>query len=385
MFGKNTYRGTHLLWASILVVFVLSIMSHGVLAGGPLLTARLLNQQPPAAPAGSSVQIHIIIENVGDERADVYAYKLLLPRGVIQLTPREEWVNASSLDATQRSSTGLILSYTLRLPPDVPSGTLPIQLIAKKKGGSISTLAEIPLTIRNPSSISVVNVTINPTPIRPGEAGNMTITLANTGADTYQNIPLTLMSTYVTYPQGNVRIISLPPYETRSVTIPIRILPTAQPGYASYTVTVGNLTWEGMLTIQGTPQYVITVEAVKDDANGRSVTLGVANTGSMSLRSVVISTPNATPTAVAIGRLDEDDYDTATVLLPPDTLEITGHILYRDAYGAQHDDSFTLPLPPVAQQVTSPWRTFLLILGIGILVILFLRRGRRDRLKPITA
>ncbi len=369
---------------SLTIPFILLLLSLTPLhaAGGPLLKATLLSQQPPAAPAGSIIQLHIRIENIGTERADAYSYKLILPRGSVQYTPSTEWVNTTSLDAMQVGNDGIILTYTIRLPPGVPSGTLTTVLLARKQGVT-STLARIPLTIRNPSSLAILNATLTPESIGPGEGGILHVTLANTGADPYRDVPLRVTSSILAYPEGDTRLVNLPPGETVQLTLPIRILPTTPPGYASYTIQLGNTTWTGSIRIAGRPSYTLTLEKSEDTPEGRKVTVSIANTGSMSLRHVVIHAQNATPRAVAIGRLDEDDYDTATFTLPPHAEMIEGIVTFTDAYGSEHEDTYAINLPPRAEKKRSS-APLILIIILLIIGLIAWRRRASSKLEPLT-
>jgi hypothetical protein len=270
----------------------------------------------------------------------------------------------------------------------------------------------IPITIVRSPEIQIANVNFSDK-IEVGKTIELTFDLKNVGMGDSKDMTLSLgrNSNFITpESSGEIFISALAKSETKSITIPLTVSPSASVGTSTIPINlyyydetrsnVFNETKEIGVLITGMYNFIVTPESQDVLAKGSSGTLTVkiANAGDQAAKFIILKSTSSSnfdisPTTIYIGNLNSDDYDSEKLLLKvgsiePGTYPVSFQIGYKDSFGNNYNEIYSVNVKvsspaeySSANTTPSPLPMIAAIAVVAIVLVVLYKKGYLNRLK----
>ncbi|PIN75064.1 hypothetical protein COV18_04880 [Candidatus Woesearchaeota archaeon CG10_big_fil_rev_8_21_14_0_10_37_12] len=325
--------------------------------------ANILKYEPTPAEQGRTVDIWLQFQNAGRVADTVTLrfdpeYPFSLPPG----QPQEIDVGfvASTEDKVEK--------FTVLVDPEARNGDHTIKFLYKTSAGEQWTYLEAKIAVQTQNAVLIIDdYKIDPTPIKPGQTAEVTLTLKNAGVIGIKNVDvsLDLGDSFSTIGTGTKRRLpNIPAGETETIIFQIASDTSTQvklyklPLKLSYQDEKNkqyNETVQISTLINAEPEVSLIVDSTDFENKQKpgTVSLKVINKGIVDLKYVdirLIKTEDyeiLTPSNEAyVGNLDNDDFETVDFILKPLVKEpkLKLEITFKDPYNVDFTQQYDLPL-----------------------------------------
>ena len=278
-----------------------------------------IETNPTIVSPGNQGYISLILRNIGMD--DIQEIDVSLESKDWRINPENEWdIDVGGLSKGNSMS----LMFFFKVHSSAPAGLYEIEFeVRTLNAGYVSRSAIV--TVEDAYLLDIVKV--EPNVINIGEVTEMTLTIANNGQNTFNNILMYWEDTnnYILPSGSDNRLIisSIEPDNTSEISFDVIVNPALTPGvypifitmeYYDKTGTKQSISSEVGLQVGGGTNFDIVLQ----ESTGSSTTFAIANTGANIASSVIVSIPiqpNFSVNGVtsrSLGNLDAGDYTLAT-------------------------------------------------------------------------
>ena len=394
---------------SLFILLVMSLLVVlPIVSAEATLSADLLKYEPIPAQPGQYIHAYIELANVGDTAATGAVIEVV---DAFPFTVAGENTEVVGDLNVQRSS---VVDFRIKVDSQAPVGNNLLKIRYSPDG---KNWQERSLNIdvkSNDVSLSVADVSTSPDEFTPGGDGIITLKLKNSDSVPIRSIAAKLGlvsvsgSTVVDLPfipdaaSTEQKISRLSPDEVSEVSFPIKVYPTATPGYYKIPLTLTFYDDQGTQTekqelvgvvVKSVPDLMVYVEKTTISQPGQSgdVTLKFVNKGISNLKFLDVSLDNGDGYDVIsgsqqyIGDLDSDDYRSETFTIRPTdkTADLNVAVSYMDGNNNEFNKVLSVPFEAVSssngEKKGPSFSTILLILVLIVVLISWIRRRRRAK------
>jgi hypothetical protein len=203
---KNIIINKFLLVLLIMSIFSISFV-FGQFQNQGVLKVSFINQEPDPAEPGRYVDVRFMLENLGDE--DLTDIQIdFLNTFPFTLDQDEPLKKISKLVGFQKEQNALIIKYKVRVDNNAVEGINPLKLRVKIGNDDWLTYNfDIRVRARD-ATLSLEQVTTNPSPILPGTDSVISLKIKNLAESSLKDISVTLDLTLASL--GNPSLEALP-------------------------------------------------------------------------------------------------------------------------------------------------------------------------------
>lgn len=302
------------------------------------VTTEIVETDPNRVEQGDTATVFVRVSNTGEDVQQNIDLVATPPEGVSLVRSDQRVTSIRSIGGFQER----VIPYEVYIDEDAPTGTLSFTFRLNKEDSSKTQTA--PLNInRLAEQLEVRSVRVSPSPMEPGQEGELTLQIGNQGKSTIRNLNLELsIQDTPLRPVGESNVISIPRLQgeqTHSVSLPITTPPETDSGLydipiaASYTLdTVGEIerNYVGSYIVDSEPILSVSFDNTDARVNSQGNTqFTVVNRGLSDVKRLLATfTPASgtddTPHEVYIGDLSADDFD----VVSKDVLPVDAEVSY---------------------------------------------------------
>ena len=373
---KATLYSTCLIYYFLILLFLIPFVKAGDIVDSPALTATLTAQEPDPVDQSEEVELRFSIINNGTSPSKNTEFRILTNYPFTIASGEEEIKKKGDIQVYDSKSieTGeAIVKYKLLVNENAFEGEYEITLEYKAEEGiSKGNWIEFdPFTVKvggKATNIIIEETKTDPERIAPGQSGDITLLLANKGANDIEDISIMLNLQNTTdifplYTSNEIIIKHLSGGETAQATFSLIV--AADADVKIYTIPV-KITYNDQrnneyekttyvsIVVDAEPEYVLNVEETevyKEGQNG-NIVVSLSNIGIANINYATLSLlPSSEYTilssdTVYLGNLESDDYETAQFKIYTneyiDELPLQFRLVYKDAYNKNYDEEVTL-------------------------------------------
>ncbi len=345
----------------------------------PNLRITLVNQDPDPAEPGSSVDVRIKIENIGNKATD-NVFLEILPDYPLIVSGIEKNKTIGSLGGFQTGADAVIQKFRLNIADDAREGTAQMRIRYRVAPNSaIITTSPFNVSIKAADAIVALNsINLEPEVISPSQASSIVLEIQNIAKIPAKDVrvSLDLSSTSLPFaPMGssNERSIEiLSSGEKQSVQFRIMAQPSANPDLYKLPIVVKyhdssgkNYTRNYVAGILVNVNPGIAVESKTSNIYGTgdagTVTLKIINTESTTVKFLALSLDETddyevlSNNKVYVGKIDSDDYENVEFKIRlkrlQDTyIELPVDVAFQDSVNNKYTQKFNVPLKIISKE-----------------------------------
>ena len=396
-----------------LVVFlVLSLLfSIALVTAETPMSAELLSYDPVPAQPGQYIDVYIELTNVGDSDASNALIEVVndFPFTVVG----DSLVSVGSLQS-QRS---YVSDFRIKVDSQAVVGNNRLTVKFSSDGVSWQERSFNVEVKSNDVSLYVASVSTSPDELIPGGEGIVTVRLKNSESIVLRNIGVKLglvsisqnaVSDLPFIPTGSAtekKISRLNPDEFSEISFPIKVYPSASPGYYKLPLTLIFYDDQGTktetqdligLVVKSVPDLMIYTEetTISQKNTVGDVTLKFVNKGINDLKFLDISLEQSDDYDVIsipreyIGDLDSDDYRSETFTINPfsESVDLKVSVSFKDENNNDYSEIISVPFKLSEASSDNNYfpsiSTILLILVFVIIIVRwFVKRNKSKKQK----
>jgi hypothetical protein len=395
-------------------VYAQTSSSSKVMGNAASLRISMISQDPDPVGPGSFVDVRFKVENVGSKAADD-VHLQLVPKYPFSLDPGDDGVkDIGSLQGNQLDDEAVIVKYRLRVDDAALQETSEIELRFSVGSSEWQKLDPFYLEVKTPDAfLSVESIDIEPSPLRPGEEGTITVSVRNIADSLLRDIRLDLdLSGSSFTPVGSVatayigrldkdestsfafKIFADPSAESKAHKIPLIV------SYSDDSLTKYSKNYTAGVIVFDAPSYVLNIEdrTLREPKKKGKFTLSISNTGSSDLKYLTLEIVPSDDYVVLsknkeyLGNLESDDFETSEFEIYPAadklSLPVDLVIAYKDKFNNAYSDKKQVVLGlyspedmkkyELAAKKSNMWMVVVL-LGVLLVAWIFYRRWEKKR------
>jgi len=345
--------------SSIVLVSLVFFINSAIASGSVTLTSQVLDS---TVRPGGETTVFLTLANPSTT-ASVSSVKLSISPGPY-ITPSTNYIEIGGLDVSSSQQTSL----TVKVSTNAISTISYIKVKVSYYVGTsqYESTVNVPITIKRIPILQVTEVQYMPNLIEPGNKVTLYFNLKNEGDGPAKDVRVILNQTtekFIVELSPETFVDSVGPKESMSVsfdivadpsidigthTIPITLIYLDETRNTNYTATkyIG-LTISGKYNFIITPSQAVLAPGKKGNADIQISNAGTQEALYLNLK-ILPSEPitEVTPSAVYIGNLKSDDYDTQKFSLKidddaaPGVYPLNIQLNYRDPYGKTYTQDF---------------------------------------------
>lgn len=360
----------------ITIFTVFLVLTAATAAAAPNLNIDTVSTDPQPVKPGDTATLYVSVQNDADDKAENLRVTYNGHRLFNLLQPDDRVTTRSLLGGRE----DLTLKYDVTVPENAPQGTysLPFTLEAGNTRGTVNKEVSVEIKPETPS-LDLTDVTVSPSPLRPGQQAQVSLSLVNQGNRAIENIDVSMDTTNTgllpigetnTKSVGQIlagestttafQVTSRPGSETALYEIPFTV---------SYDDTSGEpveKTVETGIRIQAEPKFITTVRDTDITTTSREaeISVSVINRGLAKMKlaqaqlleddSYVLEDTDS----YYLGDIESDDFDVISfnAQAQNDTLSIPVQLTYRTAFNEERTvtrtATYTLPEGQTSSNIT---------------------------------
>ncbi|MBI3052027.1 hypothetical protein HYY74_06260 [Candidatus Woesearchaeota archaeon] len=350
-----------------LLLLLAAASVSGDIAETANIQVTMVNQEPYPVEPGENLVLRFRAENRGSFPANDVSLQLQ-PSFPFSLAPDEGGGRfLGTLAGRQTGNAGVIVSYNVLVDSRASEGVKEVYLV--QSGQQVQArIGPFNVTVRpRQAVVSITGVESSPDVFMPGQEGNITIEVQNSAGAALRNVlvKLGLSSETIPFaPSGNSQYRSvrqLQPGEKASLAYGLAAEPGAAAGLYKIPVTISysdaigkNYTADDIISVRIGGKPVVNLHISEQDtlSVGKTgkITVQVTNSGLIDAKLASLGIkPGAgyeiiSPATAYIGKLDSDDYDTATfkLYISAARLKIPATVTFMDGNNNQYSEDFIL-------------------------------------------
>lgn len=349
------------------VLAVLLVFASTITAASPNLNIDTVSTDPQPLKPGDTATLYISVQNDADDRAENLRVTYDGHRLFNLLQPDDRVTTRSFLGSRE----DLTLKYDVTVPEDAPEGTysVPFTLEAGNMRGTVEKEVSVEIKPKIPS-LGLTDVRVSPSPLRPGQQAQVSVSLTNEGDRAIENVDVSMDTTDTgLLPVGETNTQSVEQIlggESTTASFQVTSRPGSEtalyniPFSVSYEDTAGDSVEKSVETgirIEAEPRFITTVrdaDLTTTDTEGE-VSVSIINRGLAKMKlaqarlleddSYVLEDTNS----YYLGDIESDDFDVITfdARAQNDTLEVPVQLTYRTAFNEERTvemtATYTLP------------------------------------------
>ena len=384
----------------IVGLMLIFILTPSVLADAGISVSISKYDPYPATP-GQTVKVWLLVQNTGD--VDAKDVKIeILPQAPFTIY-NDDSIKTLSILGAQKD---YLIDFNFKVDDNAVEGYNNLKV--KYSTGTSSTETDLQVYVQaKDSTLTIDNVTMNPSEISPGSDGTLTITVKNNAPSTMTDLSMQLQlqaiigATLVDLPFAPMdsgtehRVYRLEPGQSTDFTYSLRAYPDAAskvykiPFTLTYYDSLGNAKnktdYVGVV-VNGVPDISMLIDKTDLSMQQRSgsITLKIINKGVSDVKflNVILQKSNdfeslSNTDTTYVGNLVSDDYQTAeyniNIKSKENTIAIPVLLQYRDANNKYYEKNFNVELNLVDSSKLNPkkgiggysWISIIIILLIG--------------------
>lgn len=393
----------------LIMLLVVSMLTISVVSAQASLSADLLSYEPIPAQPGQYITAYFELSNLGDTAA---------PNAIIEVLNDFPFTIASDpieKAGSLKSQRSYVSDFKIKVDSQAVVGNNPLKVRFSPDGGNNWQERTFDIEVKsNDVSLSIIDVSTSPSELSPGGDGILTIKLKNTENIVIRNIGVQLGLVNVaggsvidlpfipTSSATEKKIGRLNPNEISEISFPIKVYPTANPGYYKLPLAISFYDDQGTktdkqdligLVVKSVPELMVYLEKTsisQVDVAG-DVTLKFVNKGINDLKFLDVSLVDKDSYEVLsigqeyIGDLDSDDYRSESFTIKPsvDSFNLDVAVSYKDENNNLFEDVISVPFEfskDSSNGKNGPsFSTILLIIVLVILLVVWIRKKRKAK------
>ncbi|MFP4403211.1 MAG: COG1361 S-layer family protein [Candidatus Woesearchaeota archaeon] len=209
---KNFIINKFLLVSFLMLIFCMGFV-FAQISNSDALRISLVNQEPDPAEPGRYVDVRFMLENIGSEDLDDIEVEFL-ETYPFTLDQDDALKKIGKLASFQKDQNALIIKYKVRVDNNAIEGENTLKLRLKKGDGDWLTYSfDIRVRVKD-ATLSLEQVTTNPSPILPGSDSTISLKVKNLAESPLKDISVILDLTLLSFGTQNIEALPFAPMDS---------------------------------------------------------------------------------------------------------------------------------------------------------------------------